>query len=304
MRNCVRCGAEIDPERLEFLPDTVTCAACSRVPAKATVCDPANGELVVLPDGRSGQAGAGLPRPPAVPAGRRGTVRGRSGRVASLDHADSVLSPRDTCLGRSRVVEWHEPWGFRSPRLVPSPNFADPGSAAKLPRIWLVPVPGSTGNGSHRVVYTDRRATSRASHRPPKSGINPQTSPNPLPWVPLPKAALHDSRLTPTDRDVLAALLEIARNDPSCYPSNRHSALATQSGDRWRTVQVALQHLAAAGWIRIVPGDNPTGRLIDLCWRTTQPPILPAVQPAASQPPSRAATPTRAADCAPTRAAG
>ena len=28
----------------------MTCAACSRVVAKATVCDPADGELVVLAD--------------------------------------------------------------------------------------------------------------------------------------------------------------------------------------------------------------------------------------------------------------
>ena len=53
MRNCVRCGAAIDPERLEFIPSTVTCAACSRTPAKVAVCDPASGELVVLPDGEA-----------------------------------------------------------------------------------------------------------------------------------------------------------------------------------------------------------------------------------------------------------
>jgi RNA polymerase-binding transcription factor DksA len=51
--NCVRCGAEIDHERLEFLPGTVTCVSCSRVAAKATVYDPADGELVVLPDGEA-----------------------------------------------------------------------------------------------------------------------------------------------------------------------------------------------------------------------------------------------------------
>jgi hypothetical protein len=48
--NCQRCGVAIDPERLEFLPGTTTCAACSRVVAKAAVCDPADGELVVLTD--------------------------------------------------------------------------------------------------------------------------------------------------------------------------------------------------------------------------------------------------------------
>ena len=63
--NCVRCGVAIDPERLEFLPDTVTCAACSRVQAVAAVCDHTrsgrpdrngvDGELAVLTDDEAAQ---------------------------------------------------------------------------------------------------------------------------------------------------------------------------------------------------------------------------------------------------------
>jgi len=50
---CLRCGAEIDAERLEFLPCTRTCVACSRTPAKVTVCDPADGEVLEIPDGEA-----------------------------------------------------------------------------------------------------------------------------------------------------------------------------------------------------------------------------------------------------------
>ena len=87
MRNCIRCGAEIDLERLEFLPDTVTCVACSRIPAKATLCDPADGEVVLLEDGEAARRARGLPRPPAVPAGCRRAVTG-------LVPAGGVLGPR------------------------------------------------------------------------------------------------------------------------------------------------------------------------------------------------------------------
>ena len=51
--NCARCGAEIAAERLEYLPGTRTCAACSKDRAKVTICDPADGELVVLADGEA-----------------------------------------------------------------------------------------------------------------------------------------------------------------------------------------------------------------------------------------------------------
>ena len=57
--NCIRCGAEIDHERLECLPDTVTCVSCSRVVAKQAVCDPADGEVVLLEDGEAARRARG-----------------------------------------------------------------------------------------------------------------------------------------------------------------------------------------------------------------------------------------------------
>ena len=122
----------------------------------------------------------------------------------------------------------------------------------------------------------------------PSQEFNSRTSPNPLPWVPLPKAALHDPRLTATDRDLLSALLEVARNDPSCYPSNR--TLASSIGRSVRTVQLSLRRLVTAGWIRLRPTSaNPTGRTIDLCWRTAQtstPPVVQSVAPPVVQSPA------------------
>ena len=126
---------------------------------------------------------------------------------------------------------------------------------------------------------------------------------NPVPFLPLPTAALHDLRLTATDRDLLAALLEVARNDSSCYPSNR--TLAASIGRSVRTVQLSLKRLVAAGWIALrLTAANPTGRLIDLCWRSTQSPILPAAQPPAppavkSPAPAQSPTPLVAQSPAP-----
>jgi len=39
MRTCERCAAEISPERLEALPNTSTCTACSTVRKAVTYMD-------------------------------------------------------------------------------------------------------------------------------------------------------------------------------------------------------------------------------------------------------------------------
>ena len=147
--NCIRCGAEIDPERLECLPDTVTCMSCSRVPAKQAVCDPANGELVILDEAR---------RP-----GGRGTTwsTGCTGRTPGprragpdggvLGPRDSVLSPRDTCHGPVGCGGIARAVGLAPPRPVPFTKFcpiravpAKPapdlaGPHPRLPREWIAP---------------------------------------------------------------------------------------------------------------------------------------------------------------------
>jgi hypothetical protein len=97
---------------------------------------------------------------------------------------------------------------------------------------------------------------------------------NPIPFVPLPRAALADRRLTATDRDLLAALLAFAGNEADCWPSNR--TLAQAIGCCERTVQLRLARLRDTDWARPRPDpDNPTGRRIVLRWRET--PAAPAI---------------------------
>jgi hypothetical protein len=107
---------------------------------------------------------------------------------------------------------------------------------------------------------------------------------NPLPFVPLPTAALHDPRLDGIDRDLLGALLEVARNDASCFPSIKTLAGLIQRCER--TVQYHLQQLVRTGWVRLEPcSTNTTGRIIVLCWReghaVASPGVAPPVQSAA-----------------------
>ena len=116
---------------------------------------------------------------------------------------------------------------------------------------------------------------------------------NPLPYVPLPAAALHDPRLTATDRDLLSALLEVARNDASCYPSVRTLAGLIRRCER--TVQYHLQHLVRTGWVRLEPcTTNTTGRTIVLCWREGLA-VAPRVQPIAPTPAQVIAPPVQPA---------
>ena len=140
--------------------------------------------------------------------------------------------------------------------------------------------------------------TDHFAHSPADSqGINPKPGPNPLPFVPLPRAALRDPRLTATDKALLAAILEVARNDVSCYPAV--STLAAAIKKSVRTVQYSLRRLVAAGWIRSVPDPtNATGRRLVLLWRSQPdlpiPPISPPVAPpvqAPAPPPVQPAAP-------------
>lgn len=53
VRQCVKCEAVIDPERLEALPDTTTCVGCSQVKKKLGLMDYGHktaGAIVMLPD--------------------------------------------------------------------------------------------------------------------------------------------------------------------------------------------------------------------------------------------------------------
>ena len=140
--------------------------------------------------------------------------------------------------------------------------------------------------------------TDHFAHSPADSqGINPKPGPNPLPFVPLPRAALRDPRLTATDTALLAAILEVARNDVSCYPAV--STLAAVIKKYVRTVQYSLRRLVTAGWIRSVPDPtNATGRRLVLLWRS-QPglPVLPISPPVA--PPVQAPAPPPVQPAAP-----
>src|SRR4051812_15185070 len=86
-----------------------------------------------------------------------------------------------------------------------------------------------------------------------------------LPFAALPHDLRKDPALRGHDKAKLlaAALLEYARDKPSCFPSNRR--LAEDLGCSPRTVQLALAALQRAGWIRVEQGGD--GRRIWLTWR-------------------------------------
>jgi len=88
---------------------------------------------------------------------------------------------------------------------------------------------------------------------------------NPLAFAPLPHALRRDPRLTTRAVTIAAALLEHARDQPYCDPTNRQ--LAADDHCSTRTVQYALASLRAAGWIAVEQG--PDGRVIHLVWRET-----------------------------------
>ena len=101
-----------------------------------------------------------------------------------------------------------------------------------------------------------------------KSGPAPDV--NPLPFSALPHALRRDPRLKGNQTAIVlaATLLEYARNQPSCYPTN--STLAENMGVCVTTVRNALTALVRAGWIRLELGPvQPNGRTIWLCWRET-----------------------------------
>src|SRR3954471_11635759 len=108
------------------------------------------------------------------------------------------------------------------------------------------------------------------------------------PFAALPHDLRKDPALRGHDKAILlaAALLEYARDKPSCWPSNRR--LAEDLGCSPRTVQLALAALRSAGWVRVEMGaDSPTGRRIWLAWREADcapPPksdVAPPLKPAA-----------------------
>jgi Helix-turn-helix domain len=105
------------------------------------------------------------------------------------------------------------------------------------------------------------------------------------PFAALPHELRKDPALRGKDKAILlaAALLEYARDKPSCWPSN--ARLALDLGCCPRTVQLALRDLQRAGWVRVELGaDNPTGRLIVLVWREADcaPPSPPVARPPAT----------------------
>ena len=109
---------------------------------------------------------------------------------------------------------------------------------------------------------------------------------NPLAFAPLPHALRKDPRLTTRAVTIAAALLEHARDQPRCDPTNRR--LAADDHCSIRTVQYALAALQAAGWIAVEQG--PDGRVIHLVWREAprngpQPPhATPCETPCNGQP--------------------
>ena len=125
-----------------------------------------------------------------------------------------------------------------------------------------------------------------------------------VPFAALPHDIAADSRLSPTDLRVLAALLYYARQDPSCYPSD--ASIAARVHRHPGTVRRCLKRLEDLGYIRreFVQATlaNPTRRLIHL---TCTEPDWP--RPATSQvdlrdldTPERRCTPTPERRCTPT----
>jgi hypothetical protein len=103
---------------------------------------------------------------------------------------------------------------------------------------------------------------------PSLMNVRPDPAPvkSPLPFAALPHALRRDPRLTARAIVTAAALLEYARDRPSCWPSN--ARLARDMHCSPRTVRYALAALQAAGWVSVRHGaDNATGRLIVLAWR-------------------------------------
>ena len=82
--------------------------------------------------------------------------------------------------------------------------------------------------------------------------------------------------LAPRDFQVAAALEEVARGDPGCWPAV--ASLAARVAACRRTVQYSLRRLVRAGALAIAPAANPTGRVLFLGWRRG------GVQPAAPPP--------------------
>src|SRR5262249_27266503 len=150
------------------------------------------------------------------------------------------------------------------------------------------------GTGGTAVNFpTTRCPTPAATPRTgPASGAPPRQDTaakgQSLPFAALPHQLRKDPRRTAhRTRTVLAtALLESARANDSCWPSNRR--LAEDLGCCPQTIRNALAALQAAGWVHVEHGaGNPTGRLIWLTWRTKQatppnrldPPLKPAGGP-------------------------
>ena len=137
----------------------------------------------------------------------------------------------------------------------------------------------------------------RATTRPAPTGRDhaAPTKRQVAPFAMLPHDVAADSRLTPTDLRVLAALLYYACSKPTCYPSD--AGIADRVHRHPGTVRRCLKRLEELGYIRreFVPATpaNPTGRLIHLSF-TAPGWARPEVTP------ERRCAPTPARCCAPT----
>jgi helix-turn-helix protein len=120
---------------------------------------------------------------------------------------------------------------------------------------------------------THVHCTRTAGTRKPKVSV--------LPFAALPHDLVSDTRLTPTDKTLAALIIKFARDKSHAWPSNRR--LAAELGRSLRTVQLSLGRLRGAGWLRIEPDANPTGRRLVLAWRSANF-CAPGMQPIAPHP--------------------
>ena len=101
---------------------------------------------------------------------------------------------------------------------------------------------------------------------------------------------LLDRRLADRDTRLAGILLIYAKDKAHCWPSIR--TLAADLSCSERSVQYALKHLTATGWIETKLDSNPTGRVIILLWRSVgstvhapgAKPCTPPVQPSVVHP--------------------
>jgi hypothetical protein len=123
-----------------------------------------------------------------------------------------------------------------------------------------------------------------AGGKPPSFAVRTQVGEGPprakgqcAPFAAMPHAIGSDTRLSPTERVLVLALLAYARDRDRCTPSN--AGLAAYVGCSTATVKRALGELEVLGYVRTArcrpSAENATGRTITLAWRE-DPATLPA----------------------------